>query len=537
MYIAPNTNVKILRDIKLDSSYRNTAYWDSESDQYEYFADKAKYSLDAYSYQRVQRAIRVGIKAESLYDCSYLMFQNESFGDKWFYAFITDIRYVNNITSEIDFEIDLIQTWYFDMELEECFIERQHSETDEIGDNLLSEPVPLGEYEFYNEGGTGVMDKNEDAYGTNWVCMVNSVLKHTGDYFNPTVVGGVVQGAGYFCGRPDAVRRWFSDTFASLNEQQQANMTSAIVAIFMFPSALLNLSSEETDDIEDGEVIDLEDMFYLDPVEVSLEKRSVSVGSYIPRNNKLFTYPYNFLRVTDYCMHTKDYGYEYFSTDDCNFDLFASVTPNPEIGIAPKAYKMLSVAYDEGVKISDLPKGSFNTDSFLAYYAMNGAKNDMSLILNPLYGLASAIIAPTPGAGAGIVVSEMKTVADTYLNSQAMRKLGRESNGTPTSDALFNIGEKDFHFINVHVREEYARIIDDFFTKYGYSQMRVATPNFHARENYTYVKTVGASLGGNMPASAVEAIEKILDKGITFWVDADFIGDYTLSNDPLEEGD
>lgn len=28
MYIAPNTNVKILRDIKLDSSYRNTAYWE-----------------------------------------------------------------------------------------------------------------------------------------------------------------------------------------------------------------------------------------------------------------------------------------------------------------------------------------------------------------------------------------------------------------------------------------------------------------------------------------------------------------------------
>lgn len=534
MYIAPNTNVKILRDIRLDSSYRHTAYWESESSQYEYFADKAKYSLDSYSYQRVQRAIRVGIKAESLYDCSYIMFQNESFGDKWFYAFITDIRYINNITSEIDFELDLIQTWYFEMELEECFIERQHSETDEIGDNLLAEPVPLGEYEYYNEGGTGVMDKNEDAFDTNWVVMVNSVLTSNGQAFNPTIVGGVVQGAGYFCGRPDAIRRWFADTFADLNEQLQANMQSAIVAIFMFPMALLNLSSDEVDDIEAGQVVNLEDMFYLDPVEVSLEKRSVSVGAYIPKNNKLFTYPYNFLRVTDYNMHSNDYAYEYFSTEDCDFELYASVTPNPEIGIAPKAYKMLSVDYDGGIKLSDLPKGSFNTDSYLAYYAMNGAKNDLSILLHGTSLVGNALGGVSTHTGG--ITSEMKSIADILLTDKAMRKLGKDVQGTATSDALFNIGEKDFHFINVHVREEYARIIDDFFTKYGYAMKRVAVPNFHARENYTYIKTVGASIGGNMPASAVEGIENILDKGITFWADPDFIGEYSISNDPLEEG-
>lgn len=44
MYIAPNTNVKNLRDIRLDSSYRHTAYWESESGQYEYFADKSSSS-------------------------------------------------------------------------------------------------------------------------------------------------------------------------------------------------------------------------------------------------------------------------------------------------------------------------------------------------------------------------------------------------------------------------------------------------------------------------------------------------------------
>lgn len=56
--------------------------------------------------------MRVEKKAEDLYDCNYLAFQNTSFGSKWFYAFITSVEYVNNITSEITFEIDVLQTYF-----------------------------------------------------------------------------------------------------------------------------------------------------------------------------------------------------------------------------------------------------------------------------------------------------------------------------------------------------------------------------------------------------------------------------------------
>lgn len=48
----------------------------------------------------------VGINAENLYDCNYIMFQNASFGTKWFYAFITSVAYENNETSRITMEID-----------------------------------------------------------------------------------------------------------------------------------------------------------------------------------------------------------------------------------------------------------------------------------------------------------------------------------------------------------------------------------------------------------------------------------------------
>ena len=53
------------------------------------------------------------MNVEALYNCNYLAFQNASFGGKWFYAFIDSVEYVNNVTSEVTYTIDVMQTWHF----------------------------------------------------------------------------------------------------------------------------------------------------------------------------------------------------------------------------------------------------------------------------------------------------------------------------------------------------------------------------------------------------------------------------------------
>lgn len=147
MYIEPSTNIKLLKNVPLDSTYRNTLYFppNGVSQQTNTFMGYTKHNLTEQTYQRVNKGIaRVRLKAEDVYDCNYMMFQNTNFGNKWFYAFITSVEYVNNATCEIRFEIDVMQTWYFDYTLKECFVEREHSVTDIVGDNLASEPVDLG---------------------------------------------------------------------------------------------------------------------------------------------------------------------------------------------------------------------------------------------------------------------------------------------------------------------------------------------------------------------------------------------------------
>ena len=86
MYIEPNSNIKIYKNVPLDNTYNHTLYFSSLSSQKAYFhgnSDILKYNLTAQSYQRVVKgSMRIAVKADNLYDCNYLAFQNSSFGTK-----------------------------------------------------------------------------------------------------------------------------------------------------------------------------------------------------------------------------------------------------------------------------------------------------------------------------------------------------------------------------------------------------------------------------------------------------------------------
>ena len=52
----------------------------------------------------------------------------------------------------------------------------------------------------------------------------------------------------------------------------------------------------------------------------------------------------------------------------------------------------------------------------------------------------------------------------------------------------------------------------------------------NARPYWTYVKTVGCSVSGNIPADDASTIEKIFNAGIRFWKAHTNIGKYSLLN-------
>ena len=273
MIISPESKIIILSNIPLDTRYQNTIYFASAAAQSEYFQSKAKYTRNNYTYQRVNLGtIRVDIRAENLYDCNYLMFQNSAFGAKWFYAFITSVDYVNNETSDVHYEIDVMQTWFFDFAMNQCFVEREHTETDVIGEHIESEPVATGEYVFNGYG--MVLDLRS-------MVVAIAIVDVDGES-QGTLYDGLYGAAQIFVYDSTDTQ----SINAKINEYTQKY--DSIIGMYMFPKQLIGGV------IPDSHLINTSQSAMSTVVLADAITGTESLDGYVPKNKKLYTYPYNF---------------------------------------------------------------------------------------------------------------------------------------------------------------------------------------------------------------------------------------------------
>lgn len=500
MYIEPNTNIKLLNNVPLDTTYEHTIYFADTTAQYNYFAGLAKYSLTDQSYQRVQRGyMRVNIQAENLYDCNYLMFQNATFGTRWFYAFITSVEYVNNTVSEIRFELDVMQSWFFDYTLGQCFVEREHSATDVIGDNRVPENLDTGDYIYDFLG--------HDGYFNNYMIVIAATIDENLDDVAGTLQGGLYSGITF------NLFESYSSANAFISAAVEANKADAIVNIFECPSAFALDQSGGTPTAQN----------------VSFPKNNTALGSYTPKNKKLFTYPYNMLYVTNNNGQTNNFPYEDFTTSNCLFTERCTLTCNPEAVIYPLNYKGVAVNYNEKMSSTDFPQCAYNTDSFKAWLAQQGGF--IPSALNVLGATASgALRGGLTGAitsGVGTLISEVTGKVSTgYIASTEPA----QAHNATTTNVNASLGRQGFDFYECHVRPEFAMIIDDYFSKFGYATHRVKIPNRNVRPYWTYTKTLGCIIKGSIPADDAASICAIYDRGVTFWKNGANIGNYSLDN-------
>ena len=517
MYIEPNTIIRILKDCPLDNTYEHTIYFASPSAQVSYFTGLTKYTLTQQSYQRVKRGyMRVAYKAEDLYDCNYLMFKNSSFGDKWFYAFIKSVEYVNNVTSEIEFEIDVMQTWFFEYELQQCFVEREHSLTDNVGDNLVPENLETGEYVSDDFDASGVLggtsivvaatfDEEYDNISGAYYCGLFSGLYYT---VFPNTTQGAIDCAEFISGA--------------------GSKADGIVSVFLMPTKMV------------GQVLDSAKSY-----DIIKSKNLTAIGSYTDvKNKKLFTYPYNFMYVTNLQGNHAVYPYEYFNGDTCTFTVVGDMSCNPSVVLIPTGYKGVAANYDEKLVLSGFPQLSFNTDTFKAWLAQNGssvALGGLSTAVDTATKIRSASIATqfaTTAAGAARagLASAVAPIAGAIAIGGVLATvhqhsiMPRQAHGGAGSQTMAALGLLDFAFMHKHITPEFARIIDDYFSMYGYACHRVKYPNRAVRPYWTYTKTVGCVITGSVPCDDMNKICAVYDKGITFWKNGDNVGKYSLDN-------
>lgn len=529
MEVFPNSEVRLLRGCKIDPDYDNTAYFSNRTFQENYFEDLVVKRFSNLTYQRhTKDSITVQASIGEIYGCNYMMFKNISFENKWFYAFIKDIEYVNTITSRVYYEIDVIQTWLFDFKdnFEPTFIEREHSTVDYIGANFVEEGLELGEYTH-----SKAFPKNSasaDPTFTDFkICVLASVdtvgLNAFGLFYE-----AVYSGLRFLVFDTASAVNSFLDTITT------ANKADAVVAIFMVPTIFANKLRTGTDvGVTPG---------VTDDVIVSYDPLNTFgiFGDYTPKNNKLYCMPYCGLLLTNNEGQTVTLGMQYrngitdYNPVNPDFRLYLSCS-----GVNTLEYSFTPMNYGGALQnhllrlvISGSPMCSYNIDTYRAWLAQNRA----TLAVDTAFGAGNAIANFASGdIGGG--VSALRSIANSLATVYTKSTEPPTVKGNVSSGAL-NINNGIFGFTAYHVAitPQYARIIDDYFSMFGYATKRVKLPNLTGRPNWNYVKTLNCCVHGDMPSDVTKKINSIFDNGIRFWQDATNIGDYSLNNSPVGAG-
>lgn len=568
MYVVPDSTIILLKGCPLNKNYEHTIYFDSVAEQTAYFMGLAKRTFDKCTYQRELRGrCSLQVNTADIYDCNYMMYQNSAYNNKWFYAFIDRVEWVNNANTNVYFTIDVMQTWFFDYDLQMCFVEREHVATDELFEHTIPEELGYGElicsaielddHPSFNpdcfillasETPSGQRPDSRKLYGQ-W-CPLYAII---------TIPPTGSQGG-------------WNDLRVPVQQYLESGRGDAVISIYPIPEFM-------------GATLDGQYPEEIAFTNISTKKKTDNIDGYVPRNKKLFCYPYNVLWITNNNGSVSEYRYEDFQYnsdkyDTCVFAVYGTALTTPSMTIVPVDYKGFSQSFDESLTLSAYPPVPFIGDIYAAYMAQNENKMayaqtvpvsrgmfnaGMSLINGAVNGLfgggKAALMAPrgahveggaqnpyAVGAYSGsdsfvgglmgainsliegnynkqvVEANQLATLEDVQNIPNTARNLSTASSVLMGTDKLRPLIYK------MTIKREYAEIIDSYFDKYGYKCNETKTPNRNVRPHWTYTKTVGCTINARCPSDDEETICQIYNRGITFWRNGSEVGDYSLDN-------
>lgn len=499
--MTPIGELRLLRNVPLDSSYSDTL--DNFTDQrsqagvFKGYTYKTFYELGPIPFKN---QIRLNVNANDVVNANYIMFQNANWSGKWFYAFITDIEFKNTNLTYISFEIDVIQTWYFNWSYRESFVFREHSSSDNIGDNIVLENVEHGDFVYRNRINFGMGNPADyDAV----LCVSEKQDGSPVGQIYSNVYAGVYyevfprENIGVLSERID----WYV----------RNNKKDAILGLFMCPHALVNISPESVTHT------------------FTAQKNTNDIDGYKPRNKKLFTYPYNYAMLSNNSGQSVDLRYEFMSNGDYHVE--ANMSINMEAICYPDNYAGISnnILYKVGVK--GFPMCPYTIDTYAAWLAQNQGFQAINLASSAVSTALAIGSVATGNAGIAALLgsSSIAGIANTLETQRVHSSQPDATKGSNTASAEFSNGWVDFSVYNVTITAEYARIIDDYFDMFGYQTNKVKIPNQKGRKSWNYLQLKNPKFTGSVPFDDMEKIKSIYENGITFWHTTE-VGNYALDN-------
>lgn len=516
--LTPIGQLKILKDVPLDNTYTDTLDFSSASAQYTFFSGKAKYTFTNMGPNRLTNQVKVERNYDDLYDCNYIMFQNTNFGNKWFYAFITSIEYVNPNNTFITYEIDVFQTWQFDYTLNECLVERMHTPDDTPFKYLAGEPISVENY-IYN---TSMYWDGSFQTIFDTIPYITAIIG-TGEKFEAptaTMRGGVYSGCGYHS--EPATDDGASAMASYLNGIVQAGAKEQIVGVYMTPLKA------------DNPVLPTHTN-----VATSFNRLNTSFSGYTIKNNKCLSYPFRkfILRSTDGGGRV-ELQPEMFHANTLSVGIWISGAVPISTSLVP-FYNSDTENWDFSISYTENPVCAWTSSGFYEWMGTNLLTIPTRLIGNILQTqseVSSLANIRDPeinyGGITGVVGSSFERSMGIINDIWQGTRLPNTTRGGNTSGGVNYLAYKHGYegFCLEPIRSEIERI-DNFFTCRGYAINDVVKPNLKSRPSFNYIKTRSANVTGSIPFADIATIKSAFNRGITFW-HGDFVGDYSRNNSP-----
>lgn len=507
------TEVRLIH-VPLEKDYMHTFYFQNVAAQTNYFLGKSttERTYQNLSYQRKDSFIRIPDQYDSLLSCNYVMYKNAAHSDKWFYAFITDMQYIDEGRTDVYIETDVIQTWLFNYNIKESFIEREHVDDDTTGKHTVPEMLETGEF----VSNIAYCDTSLQDY----VYIVQVTEDSNGEAIYSTNFGGVwVAGGAYLCETGE-------ELVSIINLFGTEGKSSAVTGVYLVPKRIVNNSSGTMQYSGQSAPV---------TYEYELAKQTV-IDGYTPRNNKVLCYPYNYILLSNNAGNSNILQYENFALDKCYFEISGVPTVGGSVKCTPKNYKGCDKAQQEGIMLGKFPTCSWSSDLYTNWLTQNGVNLGLGIAsggLQVVGGLALMGTGAGALAGAGSVASGALSIASTLGQKYQMSFTPNSAEGNTNGGDINTCSKTNmFYFYKMSIKAEYAKIIDNYFDMFGYKVNRVKKPSAGHRENYWYTKTIDVNIDGAIPQKDLQKIKDCYNNGITFWYTPANIGNYSVSNLP-----
>lgn len=516
--MAKNSEIILVKDINIDREYVNVLSY-GEQQMLNLCRQKQVASRSDFSFIRTSGNIYTQFTYEQCLQANYIAFQNPDYSNKWFFAFIDDVIYKGNSNTEIVFTVDAWSTWFENWNKKPCFITRQHTNNDSIGANTVPENLDVGEmvlgnWNIYN-------GLSEDYY----FCLMSTYNIITNDDFV-----GVEQINGNLFGYMVYIFETTNTAIVALEkvlkEINKAGKIESILALFVAPAELIDsIGIRKLDGYDGTYLLDTSQILSNNTIKNAVHidfdiTKPYSFEDYRPKNNKCYVYPYNYLLVTNNVGNQIIYKYEDFYENPIHFDIQIALSIGCSGRLVPRNYKKVDYNNDESIPLAKYPTCSWATDAFTNWLTQNAVNIGSQLV----------------SAGVGVATGNVPTVAGNiasligqFYQASLMPSI---EGGQNTGDVNYSAKNNTFNFYNYHCKPEYMKIIDDYFTRFGYKVNKLETPNIIGRRNWNYVE-IGQSeeIGyGTVPMKYMEIINKACRKGVTIWHNHENIGNYNLDN-------